>query len=120
MKRLQGASHIALRGSSGCLEWLAGFSLGVGKMSLQQVSKQMDAVDHQWVQSESLLFEDCNRFSQHVAIQVHVLSEGGLRLPFRVTEKLTRSLGKRACTEVREPSLFLVFAPTGHHSLTRH
>ena len=94
--------------------------MGVGKMSLQQVSKQMDAVDHQWVQSESLLFEDCNRFSQHVAIQVHILNEGGLRLPFRVAEKLTRSLGKRACTEVREPSLFLIFAPTGYHSLIRH
>ena len=29
--------------------------MGVGKMSLQQVSKRMVAVDHQWVQSESLL-----------------------------------------------------------------
>lgn len=68
--------------------------MGVGKMSLQQVSKRMDAVDHQWVQSESLLFEDCKRFSQHVVIQVHILNEGGLWLPFRVAEKLMRSLGK--------------------------
>ena len=96
--------------------------IGYGETSLKQVSKQMDAVDHQWVRSESLLFEDCNRFSQHVVIQVHILNEGGLRLPFRVAEMLMRSLRAwdRACTEVRETSLFLIFAPTGHHSLTRH
>ena len=66
--------------------------IGYGETSLKQVSKQMDAVDHQWVQSESLLFEDCKQFSQHVVIQVHILNEGGLRLPFRVAEMLMRSL----------------------------